>query len=244
MIAFRLQAYDRLASTSDEIQRLAGQGAPHGTAVIAGQQTQGRGRQGRTWLSPPGNLHLSLLLRPAIPARRAAEIGLLAALAVADAVERHCPEGSRAGLKWPNDVRVSGAKIAGILLESELSGAAIAWMAVGIGVNVAHHPADTPNPATSLHAQGGTPATPDQVAAAVLDAFARWWVTWSDRGFRAVLDAWHARADLLGEIIHVRQGDGVVTGRFEGLDADGTLLLAMASGLHRITTGEISFGPG
>ncbi len=244
MTAFSLLVHDRLASTSDEVQRLAAESAPHGTAVMARQQTRGRGRHARAWLSPPGNLHLSLLLRPAVPARRAAEIGFVAALAVADVVDRHLPDGSSAGLKWPNDVRVGGAKIAGILLETELIGEAIAWVALGIGVNIAHHPADTPYPTTSLHARGARSAAPDQVAAALLNAFGRWWETWSEHGFRPVLDAWRARADLLGEIIHVRQGDGTVSGRFEGLDADGALLLATAPGRRRITTGEVSFGPG
>ncbi len=242
MTAFDLLVHDRLASTNDEAQRLAAAGAQHGTVVMAREQTRGRGRQARPWLSPPGNLYLSLLLRPVLEARRAAEIGFVAALAVADAADRCLPDDTRARLKWPNDVRVGGAKIGGVLLESELSGDALVWIAVGIGVNIAHHP-DTPYLATSLHALGATAATPDELAAILLDAFDHRWSAWSSDGFKPVLDAWHARADRLGDIIHVRQGDGAVaTGRFEGLDTDGALLLVTASGRRRITTGEVSFG--
>ncbi len=244
MTAFSVQIHDRLSSTSDEIQRLAAGGAPHGTVVIAREQTRGRGRQARGWDSPRGNLHLSLLLRPAIPARRVAEIGFLAAVAVADAVDMHLPETVRAGLKWPNDVRVRGAKVAGILLESELRGDAVGWVAVGIGVNVAHHPAGLPYAATSLHAEGASAATPEGLAARVLQAFERRTEMWTRHGLPAVLEAWRARADRVGETVQVRHGATLVSGRFEGIGDDGALLLGTDGGLCRITAGEVSFGPG
>ncbi|MBV9655220.1 MAG: biotin--[acetyl-CoA-carboxylase] ligase [Acetobacteraceae bacterium] len=244
MIAFHLNRYDRLASTSDEIRRLAETGAPNGTVVLARQQTQGRGRVGRAWSSPAGNLHLSILLRPELPARRIAELGFLAGLAAAEAVDRAFADGSvHATLKWPNDVRIGGAKIAGILLESELLAEGIAWAAVGIGINVAHHPDDTPYPATSLHQAGAASATPDGCAAALLDRFGRWWEVWSRRGFEPVRAAWLARADQLGQVIGVRVGDRHLSGRFDGIGADGALLLTTDAGQQAITAGEVGAAP-
>ena len=117
MIAFDVRHYDSIGSTNDEAMRLAREGAVHGTVVHADEQTAGRGRLSRRWLSPPGNLYLSIVLRPDVPAARSAEIGLVAALAVADAVDALLPQQVRATLKWPNDVLVRDGKIAGILLE-------------------------------------------------------------------------------------------------------------------------------
>ena len=117
MIAFDVRHYDSIGSTNDEAMRLAREGAAHGTVVHADEQTAGRGRLSRRWLSPPGNLYLSIVLRPDVPAARTVEIGLVAALAVADAVEALLPQQVRATLKWPNDVLVRDGKIAGILLE-------------------------------------------------------------------------------------------------------------------------------
>ena len=123
--------HDKIGSTNDEARRLAQEGAPHGTVVHADEQTSGRGRMAHTWFSPPGNLYVSILLRTGQPAGRTAELSFLAALAVADTVEALLPRQTRAMLKWPNDVLVSGAKIAGILLE-QVDDATV----IGIGLNV------------------------------------------------------------------------------------------------------------
>jgi len=130
-----LHRHATLISTNDEARRLADSGAPHGTVVQALQQTGGRGRRGRTWISPPGNLYASFVLRLVCPAIRHGEIGFVMALAVADAVDAAAGHGC-ARLKWPNDVLLGGAKVAGVLVET--SGSAIA----GVGINIAHAPAD------------------------------------------------------------------------------------------------------
>ncbi|HEY0521750.1 MAG TPA: biotin--[acetyl-CoA-carboxylase] ligase, partial [Stellaceae bacterium] len=118
--SFRLLSYDRLGSTNDEAKRLArDDGAAHGTVVWALEQTQGHGRTGRVWASPPGNLYCSTVLRPDCPAARAAEIGFVAALAVGDALTPLLPGSARLGYKWPNDVLVGGRKVSGILAEAQ-----------------------------------------------------------------------------------------------------------------------------
>ncbi len=142
---FDVRLYDSLGSTNDEARRLAQAGAAHGTVVAARQQTAGRGRVGRSWVSPPGNLYLSVLLRLDLPLARLAELSFVAALAVADMVDSFLPPDFRAALKWPNDVLVEGAKISGILIEQGETATI-----VGIGVNVGHCPTGTPYPVTSL----------------------------------------------------------------------------------------------
>src|ERR1700753_1319641 len=114
---FTVFHHEKIGSTNDEARRLAAEGAPHGTVIHADEQTAGRGRLAHTWFSPPGNLYLSILLRTGQSAARSAELSFLAALAVADTVEALLPRQIRAMLKWPNDVLINGAKIAGILLE-------------------------------------------------------------------------------------------------------------------------------
>ena len=133
--AFDVRHYDSIGSTNDEAVRLAQEGAPHGTVVHADEQTVGRGRLSRRWSSPPGNLYLSIILRLDLPAARNVEIGFIAALAVADAIETMLPRQERATLKWPNDVLVRDGKISGILAEQ-----ADDALILGIGVNVLEAP--------------------------------------------------------------------------------------------------------
>jgi BirA family transcriptional regulator, biotin operon repressor / biotin---[acetyl-CoA-carboxylase] ligase len=227
-----LVIHDELGSTSDEARRQAQDGAPHGIVIAARCQTAGRGRQGRTWVSPAGNLHASLLLRPEIAAARVPEIGFVAALAVADTVDAVLPGGPAAGLKWPNDVQLLGAKVAGILVELVEDGAVIA----GIGVNVAHTPPDMPYPVTCLAAHGCQTAM-EGVLQALIAAFERHWLAWSTAGFDPVRDAWLRRGPPLGQVLQVRSGQ---QGRFAGLDADGALLLETADGTRRVVAGEVA----
>jgi len=228
----KLVLYDELGSTSDEARRQSQDGAPHGTIIAARRQTAGRGRQGRAWVSPAGNVHASFLLRPGVTAARVPEIGFVAALAVADTVDASLPGGPAAGLKWPNDVQLLGAKVAGILVELVEGGAVI----VGIGVNVAHAPPDMPYPVTCLAAHGCRAAMED-VLHALVTAFERRWLAWSTAGFDPVRDDWLRRGPPLGQTLQVRDGQ---QGRFAGLDADGALLLETPDGMRRVVAGEVA----
>jgi len=145
VIAFDVRHYDSIGSTNDEALRLARGGAAHGTVVHADEQIAGRGRLARRWQSPPGNLYVSIVLRLNLPAARCAEIGFVAALAVADAVETLLPNQLRTTLKWPNDVLLRGGKISGILLEN-IDDALI----VGIGINVLRAPGDVAYKVTTI----------------------------------------------------------------------------------------------
>jgi BirA family biotin operon repressor/biotin-[acetyl-CoA-carboxylase] ligase len=224
-----------LVSTMDEARALALAGAPDGTVVVARRQTAGRGRQGRAWFSPEGNLHASILLRPGLPAARLTELGFVVALAVADAVDALLP-GGRARLKWPNDVLVAGAKIAGILVELIEDGAAI----VGVGVNLAHLPEAALYPVTSLACLGAA-AGVDKTLLHLLAALEARLAEWRSVGFAPVRSAWLARGPAIGETVRVRLGQQTTHGSFAGLDADGALLIATDGEPRRFAAGEVLF---
>ncbi len=208
-------------------------GAPHGTVVTANLQTAGRGRQGRHWVSPIGNLYLSILLRLAQPPARFPEVGFLAALAVADAIDCFAP--ARATLKWPNDVLVDGAKLSGILLER-----ADPALIVGIGLNVLHVPSGTPGAATSLARLGAANASIASVRAALLDAVARRLAQWTENGFEPIRAEWLARAHPPGTQLVVTTATGSVRGQFAGLATNGALLLDTDNGQRQLIAGDVA----
>ncbi len=216
----------------DEARGLAEAGAPHRTTVTARTQNGGRGRGGRNWVSPAGNLYATILLRPSGDARQAPELGFVVAIAVAEAVDQLA--GPRSALKWPNDVLRGNAKLAGILLERLADGAVLA----GIGVNVAHRPEGMPYPVTSLRALGCT-AGPDALLDAVLDRIDAGWAAWQAGGFAPVLAQWRARGPALGAPLRVRVGTELVAGAFAGLGADGTLLLETPGGRRSLVAGDV-----
>ncbi len=240
---YRLVAHEQIDSTNEEAKRLAATGAAAGTLIWAGEQLAGRGRRGRRWASPPGNLYVSLLLRPACPPAQACQLNFVAAVALAEAVSALLPTDRPVTLKWPNDVLIRGAKVSGILLEASAAlDRSIDWLVIGVGVNVGSHPADTPYPATSLQREGAADAT----AAAVLQAFAErfqaWYETWRSEGFAPVRARWLASARGLGEPIEVRLERETLQGRFGDLDESGALMLDMGNGARRqITTGDLFF---
>jgi len=234
MIAFDVRLYDRIGSTNDEARRLVQEGARSGTVVCADEQAAGRGRQSRQWYSPPGNLYLSVLLRPGVAAERLSECGFLTALAVADTVDTLLPKQIRASLKWPNDVLVNGAKIAGILLEQ-----ADEALVIGVGLNVLHAPDNASYKVTTLAACGGL-ATVDGARTILLARLQKHLAAWEEDGFDPVRIAWLARAHPAGAPLRVTlQGRGI-NGQFAGLDLDGALLLDTAEGRRRIVAGDVS----
>jgi BirA family biotin operon repressor/biotin-[acetyl-CoA-carboxylase] ligase len=239
---YDLVVHEQIDSTNEEAKRLAAAGARDGTLVWAGEQLAGRGRRGRGWASPPGNLYASLLLRPTRPPAQACQLSFVAAVALAEAVSSLLPSGAPVTLKWPNDVLIRAAKVSGILLEASAAlDRLIDWLVIGVGVNVGSHPADTPYPATSLRCEGAPSST-----AAVLEAFAErfqaWYETWRGQGFAPVRARWLASARGLGEPIEVRLEREILHGCFRDLDESGALMLDMRDGARRhITTGDLFF---
>jgi len=227
-----LVALGSVGSTNDEAARLADAGAAEGTVVWAREQTGGRGRRGRHWASPVGNLYSSTILRPACAAPRATELGFVAALAVSDIV----PAGRAVRVKWPNDVMVDGGKIAGILLESSIGqGGHVEHVVAGIGVNVGFAPQlpEMRYPGAALG--GSVEAALEGLARALAGRLA----DWRRDGFEAVRAAWLAKAGPLGTEVDVRLGEELVRGHFAGLDREGALLLDTTAGLRKIVSGEL-----
>ncbi|HTW29794.1 MAG TPA: biotin--[acetyl-CoA-carboxylase] ligase [Acetobacteraceae bacterium] len=239
---WRLRRYETLDSTSDLCRTLAEQGEPEGLAVLAGRQTRGRGRGGRAWDTPAGNLALSVLLRPAGEAAAAAHWALLAGVVFVEALTGFLPDASVLALKWPNDVLLRGRKLAGILVESALrSDQRLDWLVIGFGANLAAAP-DVPGRATASVAEIVPPPAPETVVATLLDRLAAWCERYEREGLAPVLPAWRARAHPLGTMLTVRQGVATVEGAFAGLAEDGTLLLQTGGTVHRFPAGEILAG--
>jgi BirA family biotin operon repressor/biotin-[acetyl-CoA-carboxylase] ligase len=238
---FRLSAHDTLPSTNSEALALARRGETGPLWVTARQQTAGRGRRGNAWISVSGNLYATLLLcDPAAP-ENAPQLSFVAALAVFDAiVDRAAALREKLALKWPNDILCGGAKLAGILIESETIATRLA-VAIGIGVNCMHHPLETAYPATDL-AAAGVAVSAEDLFFALSGAMTRRLAQWR-RGddFQSIRTDWLERAAGIGGEMRVRlPKNREFVGRAEALDERGQLLLRLADGtLQTITAGDV-----
>jgi len=233
---WRLVIHDELASTSDQLIRLAEAGEPERLAILARRQGAGRGRSGRAWQSPQGNLYLSALIRPSCPAREAAQWGLLAGLALIEAAREIDPEPAALRLKWPNDLLRNGAKCAGILAESMLApDGGLAWLVLGFGVNLAVAPTLPDRPTACL----GRAEPPEAFAARLLGRLDYWYTVWAAEGFRPIRAAWEEFGPSPGQPIDARFGAATIVGTFAGLGPDGSLLLDTGEGRRTIAAGEV-----
>ncbi|WP_088347629.1 MULTISPECIES: biotin--[acetyl-CoA-carboxylase] ligase [Rhodomicrobium] len=244
---YRLVFHETIDSTNAEALRQAGQGDPGGVWIWAGAQGAGRGRSGRGWTSPEGNLYASLLIRPRVPLVTALQLSLLAGVAAYDAIGAVAAgSGLRPALrlKWPNDILLDGGKLGGILLESAASPATdAAAIVIGTGLNLAEAPGNLGRAVASL-AAAGIDATPAQTFAALAWTTAEWIARWRDgQNFHEIREAWLERAKPLGGPISVNLGGTRLTGSFLGIDEAGALRLALASGEEkRITAGDVAIG--
>jgi BirA family transcriptional regulator, biotin operon repressor / biotin---[acetyl-CoA-carboxylase] ligase len=232
------------ASTNADAFHLAEAGAEEGTAVIADSQSGGKGRRGRAWSSPSGvNLYCSVVLRPAIMPHEAPQLTFLSAVAVARAIEQATalePE-----IKWPNDVLISGRKVAGLLNEMSAETDRVNFVILGIGVNLnmtpAQFPADVRTPATSLLLEQGLPVNRAQFAARMLGELDRLYTDFLQHGFGPVRDEWQQRCNANGrEVVVSDTGVETVRGMFHGIDGDGALLVRFSDGMvERILSGDV-----
>jgi len=225
----------------DRARALAEAGDAGDLAVWAGEQTAGRGRQGRSWVSPPGNLYVTLLLRPAGPPAAAARLGFAAGLALADAASAWiAPE--RVTLKWPNDLMLDRAKAAGILLESSGRAERVDWLMIGSGVNLASHPEGLDYPVASF-AGAGAAVTPGELLQRYLGFFTIYRKMLEAQGFGPLRRAWLKRGQGLGQRLTARLPAASLSGIFRDLDEDGALVLEEDSGARRrITAADVYFG--
>ncbi len=234
----RYIALETVGSTNAEALARARTGERGPLWITAETQTQGRGRNSRVWASPAGNLYATLLLsEPCAPAV-APQLAFVAGLAVYDAVAECIPQlASKLALKWPNDLLLDGKKLAGILIESET--APILQLAIGIGVNCSSHPNETAYPATSLVAHAAN-IRPHVLFTALAQAMQRWLALWNKgASFTKIRSDWLARAGGLGKDIRVRLPEREFSGRFEGLDEGGRLLVNESGRVTAITAGDV-----
>ena len=208
---FRIEHYGSVDSTNDIVRERHEAGEPPGLIVRADEQTIGRGRSGRRWESPKGNLYTSILLKPDVPGPQLPSLSLVIAVCLAEAI------GPKARLKWPNDVLIEGSKTAGILLET-VDDCIIA----GIGVNVASHPPQSLYPTTHLRAEG-LEATPSELLNALLSRLRIYIPLWQRHGFTAILPHWLERGPKPGEWIRVRDSGQLLDAQFVGLSPTGGL---------------------
>jgi BirA family biotin operon repressor/biotin-[acetyl-CoA-carboxylase] ligase len=239
---------DHTDSTNAEARRRAEAGEAGPLWIVARRQTAGRGRRGRSWESDTGNLFTTLLTTTRKPPAEAAQVTFIAALAVADLLDRYAPP-SLVTIKWPNDVMLAGQKACGILVESGAHANGGLWLAVGIGVNLAETPGGTERPAAALsqHLSADHVAPPRVEVAAndLAETFAVWTDRWETLGFQPILDAWAARTPGLDGPAVARLGHETVEGRAEGVAADGALRLRLWDGsLRLISAGDVFFGEG
>jgi BirA family biotin operon repressor/biotin-[acetyl-CoA-carboxylase] ligase len=241
-IGRKLLILDSVPSTQVVARAEAEAGEPEGLVVLADEQTAGRGRLDRPWISPPrSNVYATLLLRPDLAALR--RLSMLAALAIAEGVERACAIAT--AIKWPNDVVVHGRKLAGVLIENELEGNEVRYSLVGFGINVNFDPRAYPEIAaiaTSCAAEMGHETPRERVVAAVLNAFDELYVA-ASRG-ADVRDAWRSKIETLGQRVRVAfpgSDTPPEEGVAEDVDRDGSLILRRADNTTVVVpTGEVT----
>lgn len=235
----RYEHFDTLDSTSSEARRRAETAERGPLWIQADTQTGGRGRLGRTWISRPGNLYCTGLFDFDGTPAQAGLLSFCAANAVAALCESFAPN-AKVKLKWPNDVRIGEAKVAGILLESGKG-----WVSVGIGVNIHFHPEGLPYPATHLTAHMDID-DPEHIpnARGALPLLAQLFETQRETlardGFGEIRKTWLSRAAHIGQILTARKDGQPITGEMEGLANDGALVLRLPDGsIARISSGEV-----
>ena len=237
-----LHWYDTIDSTNTKAKELAKSGAPHGTVIIAGRQTGGRGRMGRTFSSPGGmGVYLSVILRPDCPADQLMHLTCAAGVAAMEAVES--VSGIRPGIKWANDLILDGKKLGGILTELGFIGSTLDYAIVGIGINCRQSQTDFPveiqDIATSL-LQSGQDTAPEKLAAALTES-----LYWMDQILTSkkdhLMEIYRANCITLGREIWVLQGDEKLSATALDLDEDGGLLVRFSDGNEKIVNfGEVS----
>lgn len=243
-IGNRLEYLKQTSSTNVDAFQLAEDGAPEGTVVLADSQSGGKGRRGRLWVSPAGvNLYCSVILRPAIMPYEAPQLTFLSAVAVARAIE--LTTGLVPEIKWPNDILISGKKVAGLLNEMSAETDGVNFVILGIGVNLNMtaelFPADLRQPATSLLLESGVPVDRSRFSSAMLNELDRLYSDFQSNGFGPVREEWQRRCSASGKRVHVSDsGTECAEGHFIGIDSQGALLLRSDDEtVHRITCGDV-----
>lgn len=247
LLGSRFVIRQEVPSTQLELKAMAAEGTPEGTVVLAEHQTQGRGRLHRSWSTPPGNIAMSVLLRPEISPREAFGLPLLAGVAVVRAVQAAC--GLECGLKWPNDVVCRGMKLGGVLIELNVDMDRVVDLFLGIGLNVNTSPSGLsqglPFPATSILAQSGSACSRVSLVQELLVQLEELYTTFLNHGFEPVRQAWKEASITLGRQVQASGPQGqTIEGLAEDIDAFGALIIRTPAGeAVPVTSGDVTLRP-
>lgn len=234
----QIHVFESLDSTNDYLKELARSGVSEGTVVIAREQTAGKGRLGRAWVSPLGGAWFSLLLRPPISVGQAGGISVLIAVSLARAIREHWRV--PVGVKWPNDLYVSDKKLGGILIELSSQGESIEWLVAGIGINVNNEPPqDTRVPATSLAHELGKRISLEEFFDTVLEAMVRDYQRFVAEGFEFIRQRWK-ELSVLTQRIGISSSTELLTVEVLGLSESGKLLVRTEEGVRELSSEEVT----
>ncbi len=237
---FNVRTLETVESTQDLIREEGEMATGEGLVIHALEQTSGKGRMGKTWESPRGNLYMSVLLRPECLAEDAGQIAFVSALAVSAALETYLPAGHEKTLKWPNDILIDGKKIAGILCETSLVRGRVDHIALGVGINVSAPPEDPG--ATGLDAINARENSIEGLRDNVLESFDRHYKVWLDKGFERIKAAWLKQAHGVDCPVTVILPDAEIQGVFKGMDENGAMIMEDKSGNERhIKSAQVIF---
>jgi BirA family biotin operon repressor/biotin-[acetyl-CoA-carboxylase] ligase len=240
---FQVLAFETVGSTNDVAMALARTGGPDRCWLVARTQSSGRGRHGRTWASPAGNLYASLLLIDVVPIELAPQLGFVAGVALARALRALVAEDARLKLKWPNDVLFDGAKLGGILLEGTTVSEGHFASIIGIGVNCSSYPRDLAYPATALAETGAAQSAPQDLFLRLSAEIAHWLDVFArGKEFAAIRREWLSLATGVGAPIKVSTPARHLEGRFQTIDATGRLILENEAGVVAIEAGDVILG--
>ena len=241
MPGYCISVLETIDSTNSECRRMAANGAGDGTIIQALSQSSGRGRRGRKWESPEGNLYFSMVLKPDCTVTRGLGLSFVAAVAMCDALGSLMAPMTEVLVKWPNDILLNRRKVCGFLLESSSDETGnLKWLIVGCGVNVQTFPDNVEFPATSMAFEGCSRVPLREILLLFVRHFKRWRDVWQKEGFLPIRTAWLSRAIGLGENITARLSDDSHTGKFVDITEDGSLLIETVDGRKIVvTSGDI-----
>jgi BirA family biotin operon repressor/biotin-[acetyl-CoA-carboxylase] ligase len=234
----QLYYYHRVATTMEAAKEMAKKGTAEGTAIIADTQTAGRGRLGRTWLSPEGSLAMSLILKPSLD--NLPQLVMIASLAVVRTIKKVA--GLEAQIKWPNDILLKGKKVCGMLIENEVKGDKVNFAIIGIGINVNFDPLAFPeisDIATSLSHELGGEVSKVELAIALLSELEQLYL--EAQAGAPIYKEWQENMEMLGRWIQVKTGETIEQGKAETVTQNGNLTLRRADGsLAEIVAGDVT----
>ncbi len=234
-----IYSYEQLDSTNDTAFKLGEQGAKEGACVFSEYQKKGRGRLGRTWVSPKGkNIILSVLLRPAISPAEASKITLMAGVSVVKAVQKDT--GKTAGIKWPNDIWYQGKKVCGILTEMSAELDRVNFIVLGIGINVNSDPRELPPGSTSLKEIAGKEVSRLNFARDLLKTLEHDYLRFKKEDFQGLAKEWEDFSVASGKRVVATVSGRKIQGQATGIDADGVLWIRRDDGLQeKVVAGDL-----